>query len=87
MPNKYRGLDLDEEGRIIVYPVVGWSAFVPFGMACGLRLEYAKSPDKEEDLAAVQLVLAPDQARELAQVLLRKAEQASNPLEQGEPRN
>lgn len=65
-------------GAIKVYPVSGWDIFVPFGMACGLRVHYAQTP---QDLAAgtaqfLPLVLMPAQARELAAALLRTAEAA-----------
>jgi hypothetical protein len=81
------GLDLDDDGLVTVSPVTGWTAFVPFGMAVGLRIEFAPSPDRLETPEGVQLVLLPPQARELAEVLLRKADQATQPPETGAVRN
>lgn len=76
MAKTKEGLDLGSDRMIKVCPVVGWIGFVPFGMAVGLRLEYAPSPDRFEKPEAVQLILNPPQARELAELLLRKADQA-----------
>ena len=81
------GLDLDDDGQITVSPVTGWTAFVPFGMAVGLRIEFASSPDQIETPEGVQLILLPPQARELAQVLLRKADQATQPPKSASVRN
>jgi hypothetical protein len=81
------GLDLDDDGLVTVSPVTGWTAFVPFGMAVGLRIEFAPSPDRLETPEGVQLVLLPPQARELSEVLLRKADQATQPPETGAVRN
>lgn len=62
---------------------IAWTPFVPFGMACGLRLEFVHS---EEQLQAVlnntgkpdaaQIVLSPKQADMLAQDLMQAAEAA-----------
>jgi hypothetical protein len=38
-------LDADKDGNVIVYPLVGYSAFVAFEMVCGLRLEDVKSEE------------------------------------------
>ena len=87
MAETFNGLDLDDDGLITVSPVTGWTAFVPFGMAVGLRLDFAPSPDRLETPEGVQLVLTPPQARELAEVLLRKADQATQPPKTADVRN
>lgn len=66
------------DGSIKTHPVVGWDLFVPFGMACGLRVHYVTSPDQlaRGTPQFLPLVLQPAQARELAEALLRTADRA-----------
>lgn len=77
---------LHDDGNIALTPLTGWELGTGYGMMVIARLEF--SP-REEDLlpilagrkepGAVQLALTPAQCRELAQVLLRKADTVENP--------
>lgn len=87
MANKFRGYDLDENGNIRVCPLVGYAAFVPFGTACGLRLEYAPSEERIDSPESVQLIMTPEKARELAGVLLDIAARAMDVSAFGEAKN
>jgi hypothetical protein len=74
------------DGTVKVYPLTGWDSFLPFGMACGLRLHYAESEKKlvAQDFDYLPLILTPAQARELSGVLSKladKAESAASPDE------
>lgn len=79
MAGLFAGWKRRGDGSIAVNPVTGWDAFVPFGMAVGLRVHYAAS---DADLVAerfekLPLILTPKQARELlSDVLLRTADAA-----------
>lgn len=77
-----KGFEKSADGNIVVNPVIGWQSFIGFGMSCGLRIETCHSDahmqavfEKREQPDAVQIVLSPKQARELAELLLRQAEQ------------
>lgn len=70
--------DKNPDGSISVYPVLGWDSFVPFGMACGIRVHYAPSPSElaPGSQKHLPLILTPAQARELAEALLKSAAKA-----------
>ncbi|KKM04796.1 hypothetical protein LCGC14_1760640 [marine sediment metagenome] len=87
MTKMKRGLDIDDDGQAIVYPVVGYTAFLAFGMTVGLRLEYVISLDPTEKPQALQVVLTPTQARELAQSVLKMADRAIQPPASGGAHN
>lgn len=78
MAENFEGWEKDTNGALKVSPVVGWDLFVPFGMACGLRVHYAREPSDlgSGRLQYLPLILMPAQARELAAALLRTAETA-----------
>jgi hypothetical protein len=72
--------DTDSNGMIQLCPVTGWTGFVPYGLAVGLRLEFVRSEKAllAGQFEAVQLVLQPAQATELAELLLKKVAQAQS---------
>jgi hypothetical protein len=74
------------DGSIKVCPVVGWDSFIPFGMACGLRIHYASDAAQlaSGSRESLPLVLTSAQARELAGVLDRLADKAESPAPAGE---
>lgn len=82
-PDELTDWDTAPDGSIKTSPLIGWSSFVPFGMMCGLRLEFVHT---EEQLVAAlnntgkpdaaQILLTPDKAEELAHALLKLAEAA-----------
>lgn len=72
------------DGNIVLRPVIGWTPFVPFGMACGLRIEFVQSEEhlqaalkNERKPDAVQIVLTPEQAELLAQDLMKVVQAAA----------
>ncbi|WP_028958739.1 hypothetical protein [Sulfitobacter sp. 20_GPM-1509m] len=80
------------DGNIVMCPVIGWTPFVAFGMACGLRIEFVQNEEhlqaalkNERKPDAAQIVLTPQQAELLAQDLLKMVQTASvRPDGQGE---
>ncbi len=69
------------DGNVKVCPLAGWETFIPYGMACGLRLHYVTNEVMllSGNSEALPLVLTPAQARELADVLVRLAHKAESP--------
>lgn len=67
-------LDFDSSGNIVTCPVLGWTTAPVAGMAVLLRLEFARN---EEQLRtggeALQAILTPQQALELAETLTTQA--------------
>ena len=78
MADAFAGWAKRQSGELVINPLTGWDAFVPFGMACGLRIHYASSDAEllRGEFQYLPLVLTPAQARELAAVLLRSADRA-----------
>ena len=84
-------IEKDHSGNIRLNPVVGWTPFVGYHMACCLRIEYATSPEHlrqifETDQApdGVQIVLTAEQAEALARDLSEIAKLArQRPDDQG----
>lgn len=78
MADEFAGWEKHADGSIRIYPLTGWEVFLPYGMACGLRVQFARSDGelRRGVTHALPLVLTPAQARELAQVLLRTADRA-----------
>lgn len=77
--------ELNASGNIKLSPLVGYSSAVAAGMSCLLRLEYVES---EEALrlgqhSGLQLVLTPDQCRELAAALSRMADATASANQTG----
>jgi hypothetical protein len=73
--------DKNPDGTIKVFPLVGYDTFRPYGLLCGLRVQYASS-DADIDAGkaqAVPLIMTIPQARELAQALTRAADTAHQP--------
>ena len=68
--------DSDEQGNIIVCPVTGWHAAPAFHSSCVLRMTFAPTPGALEtgDVKALQFVMTPDQAAQLAADLLAIAQ-------------
>jgi len=68
-----------EDGLVKSYPSCGWNTAIVANMALLIRLLYYPSKDAalSETPEGIQLVLTPQQCRELAQVLLQKADQLS----------
>jgi hypothetical protein len=67
----------EENGFIILKPLVGWESAVLAGMGCGLRLQFVHHPgDIGKTSEAIQLGMIPNQARELAQALIELAQRA-----------
>lgn len=79
MPMNAQGLELDEQGQVKLSPLIGWTAFVGYKIGCCVRLDFAPSLDDLERPEAVQLVMTPEQARQLGEALLTKADQVSKP--------
>jgi hypothetical protein len=70
-----------ENGNIVIRPVTGFTTFVAFDMGVCLRIEFVKSAEwlKTGEREAEQLVLTPDQADQLAEMLKRQAQNARRP--------
>jgi hypothetical protein len=82
-------LGKNPDGNVKICPLVGWETFIPYGMACGLRLHYVKNEAMllGGSSEAIPLVLIPAQARELSQVLVRLADKAQTPASPDERGN
>jgi hypothetical protein len=67
--------DLDADGNIKTCPVLGWTTVQAMGMAVLARIEYAETPEQLKTGAtqALQIVLTPQQALEIAETLTRQA--------------
>ena len=68
-------LEKDRHGNIVVRPVTGWTIGTAFEMGVLVALQYVENPEqlKTDASRSIQLVLAPNQAVEPADVLKRKA--------------
>jgi hypothetical protein len=76
----------DADGMITLCPVCGFSSAVIAGTACGLRVEYYKTPEQfGKTPNSEQFVLTPKQAEELAQMLLTIAKVAAKPAGDTDP--
>ena len=86
MADEFAGWEKHADGSIKINPLTGWDVFLPFGMACGLRLHFARSDGelRRGVTHKLPLVLTPAQARELAEVLLRTADRAEQQPGTGE---
>jgi hypothetical protein len=63
--------DTDEQGNIVVCPVIGWHAAPAFEMSCVLRILFAANDaELETGGRALQLAMTPAQAEQLAGDLL-----------------
>ena len=66
--------DVDKNGMVITRPLLGWTMAPIEGMFLLARLNYAETPaDIGNDGKAIQLILTPQQALELADVLTKQA--------------
>lgn len=66
--------DLDADGMVITRPVLGWTIAPVAGMAVLARLNYSETPaDIGTGGKALQIVLTPQQALELADLLTKQA--------------
>lgn len=62
--------DMDESGRLKMWPLQAFTTALLNGESVGLRLEIGTTqPKPGEPVPALQLVLRPEQVRELAQAL------------------
>lgn len=67
-------LDTDNEGNVIISPLMGWTMTSVAGTAVLLRLEYATTPEERRTGGRVlQTVMSPAQALEIAEALQRHA--------------
>ena len=71
----------DNSGNIKIYPLSGFETFRPYGMLCGVRIQYVHSDAQliAGEFEALPLVMTAPQARELAQALNRAADTAEQP--------
>ncbi len=74
----FENWEKDEDGLAKVYPLTGWDMFLPYGMACGIRVRYVSDEAMllRGEFQGLPLVLTPAQAREIAADLLKIAERA-----------
>jgi hypothetical protein len=70
----------NEDGKVMVYPLMAYETFVPHGKMCGLKIHYLESPG--ELLAgkgsSVPLIMTPEMARLLAAALIKSADEAEH---------
>lgn len=80
---------LRPDGMLELRPVVGWEGSVLAGSAVGIQLQFVKTDEQlmRGEFEIEQLVLAPAQAIELADMLKRLAEHASSPPPAGTTAN
>jgi hypothetical protein len=63
--------DTDEQGEVIVFSVLGWHAAPAFETSRALRIRFAANDEElETGGRAIQLVMGPAQAEQLASDLL-----------------
>jgi hypothetical protein len=77
----------DRDGNIIVFPVTGWIAGKVAGISVLLAIQYENPGQFETSDKQVQLVLMPQQALELAEVLTRVGKSLLEPPQAEEPRH
>jgi hypothetical protein len=69
-----KGFDTGPDGNVITQPLLGWTVAQVAGMTVLARLQYAETPaDIGTEGRAVQLVMMPQQALDLAEVLTKQA--------------
>jgi hypothetical protein len=84
-------LQKNPDGTIKLCPLVGYSTFRPFGMMCAIRLEYVQSEGALDAYSkglspdAVQVVMHPEQAIDLSEMLQRAAHAVLTPPNNGNP--
>lgn len=82
--------DLDDKGNLKLFPIAGWNiANLAKGMFGAVRVEYCTEPTLRER-KFIQLVMKPEQVRELSQALNRLAdamEKSAHDSAKGEIRN
>ncbi|GLK85316.1 hypothetical protein [Ancylobacter defluvii] len=61
--------DKDDQGRLKMWPLQAFTTALMNGEAVGLRLEIGAPPKPGEPIPALQIVLRPEQVRELANAL------------------
>lgn len=78
MADRLDGWEKDAAGNIKLNPLTGYEAGVAFGMGLMLQVQFARSEGELRRGVTHKLALGmtPATARELAQVLLKKADQA-----------
>ena len=71
----------DKEGNVKIYPLSGYDTFRPYGMLCGLRVQYVSSDAQLHagEFQALPLVMTVAQARDMAAALNRAADIAEQP--------
>ncbi len=69
------GLEMDEQGMVVTRPVLGWTMVPVAGTAVLLRLQYAETPvELKTGGRFLQVLLTPQQAQELAEMLTTQAQ-------------
>jgi hypothetical protein len=76
--------DMDEEGNVVVHPVVGFQMAVVDNGLCIVRIEYRR---ETAPTAAIQLVVSVDQVRDLIGKLEGILELATSSRSSGHPMN
>lgn len=73
--------DRDAKGDIEIYPLSGYETFRPYGLMCGLRVQYVSNDAQRlsGEFPDLPLVMSVNQARELARALNRTADIAERP--------
>jgi MinD-like ATPase involved in chromosome partitioning or flagellar assembly len=77
----FEGWEKLPDGSIKLYPLVGIETFRPYGMVCGVRVQYVGSDAELQAGAAkaVPLVMTTAQARDLARALTKLADVVEAP--------
>jgi hypothetical protein len=81
----FQGWDMNEDGNIQVFPVIGWgTATFMKGMAGGLRLEFLTDRSMMKT-SSLQVVLTAPQVRELSDALATLAVRLESELRDDKP--
>jgi hypothetical protein len=68
-------LEIGPDGMIVTRPVLGWTTAPAAGTAVIARIQYAERPEElQTGGKAIQFVLTPQQALELAEILTTQAQ-------------
>ena len=78
--------ETDENGDLIVRPVIGWQILTFAETALLVAIQYSETPEEPENSGKwFQLAMTPPQALELAERLTEQAQQAMKPLQDKKP--
>jgi hypothetical protein len=71
--------ETDAAGNIVTRPVLGWTTAPAAGMAVIVKLDYAETPQElQTGGRSLQVILTPQQALELAEILTTQAKRVLN---------